>query len=318
MTGSNLQEIYKIRGLNMKKLKYILSICIAVILTVSIIGCSSINKRTSEIISDLEVAGFKETVDKTFATLSELTGNYDYDMSCKIINNAEFKTTNIYECNINCSNSDFEVSYDLKVTYIKNNGWQFSGYEIANISTKTNLEISNDRIIGDIQSHFAQYNKTVEIDESSISKEADESGIGYEVSASGIVTEGILSKDCSIRVSYIYTDEWNVYVNYTMSSYDWNIQALAGKKWLDTHKSKSGDFIYIESVDETNSTMMVGYRKGLFSSTIDGPYEEHGKPISCSYTYDEECLKIATGDFTLKIYPDMNTLMSGYKTYPSN
>ena len=170
----------------MCSVKYILIICIAVIFTASIIGCSGINKTPSEIISDLETAGFKSTVDKTFTTLSELTGNSGYDMSCNIVNNAEFETTNIYECNINCSNSDFEVSYVLKVTYIKNNGWQFSEYNVENISAKMNSEISDNRIVSDIQSYFAEHNETVEIDNSTISKETNESGVDCEVTASGI------------------------------------------------------------------------------------------------------------------------------------
>ena len=169
----------------MKKIKSILSVLMVVTLIVFVVGCSGTNKSSSEIISDLEAAGFKASVDKSFAGLSELTGNNSYNMSCNIMNNAEFETTNIYECNIKCTNSDFEVSYDLKVTYIKNNGWQFSEYEVANITSKINTEIPDERIINDIETHFA--NTTVEIDKSTISKKNNESGIGCEVSVTGTI-----------------------------------------------------------------------------------------------------------------------------------
>lgn len=301
-----------------KTVKILCGTLLVFVLVLSATGCAIGSKNANEVLADIEKAGFQTKVSQTFNALSEINQNSSCDISCTITNCSKFKTTNIYECEVVCSNTDFEVTYDINATYIKDSGWNFSGYEVLNTSSKMKNEISKERICSDIQQYFLQYYDNVTLTESSILQKVNDSGIGSEVTATGTIVKGILGKEFSAKVSYIFTDKWNVIVNYTVSSYDWNVQALSGKKWIDTYKHSKEDFIYIESVDKENSTMMVGYRKGLYSSTTDGPYENHGKPIQCSYTTDEECIKIATGDFTLKIDPDMCILMSGYKTYPSN
>ncbi len=302
----------------MRNIKLVLRVVLALVFAVSITGCSNAKNNADEILSDLENAGFKTNVSKIFDALSELSGNSNYDMTCTIMNNAEFDTTNIYQCNVVCSNSDFEISYDLKVTYVKNDGWNFSGYEIVKTSSKIKSEIPEERIIDDISTQFAKGGKTVNIVDGSVSQTLSNGSIGCKATATGEVAKGILTEKCEIFISYSFSDKWDVYATYSRNSYEWNVQALAGKKWVDSHPRSEGDFIYIESVDESNSTMMVGYRKGLFSSTIDGLLEEHGKPIKCRYELEEDCIKIMTGDFTLEISPEMGTLMSGYITYPEN
>lgn len=301
----------------MKTVKMFCGTLLVLAMALFVTACSVTSRTADDILSDIETAGFKTEVSQTFDALSEINQNSSCDISCTITECSKFKTTNIYECEVICSNEDFEITYDIETTYIKNDGWNLSQYEIVNTSSKMKKEISNDRISSDIIQYFTQYYDNVTLNESSISQEIKESGIGSEVTATGTIVKGILEKEFSAKVNYIFTDKWCVNVNYTVSSYTWNVQALSGKKWLDTYKWSEGDFIYIESVDDANSTMMVGYR-GLYSSTIDGPYEEHGKPIQCKYTQSEKCIKIIDGPVTFEINPDMSILMSGYKTYPSN
>lgn len=318
----------------MRNIKSIVGIILALILAFSITGCSTASRSTDEILSDLENAGFKTNVSKIFDALSEITNNNDYEMSCFITNNAEFENTNIYECSVVCANSDFEITYDLKVTYVKNDGWDFSGYEIADANSKIKSKIPEERILYDISAQFAKDGKTANIIDGSILQTLDDGGIGCNVTADGELVNGILTEKCIINVSYSFLDsasyssffdsavyssldKWKIYVTYTCDSYEWDVQALAGKKWVDSYEWSKGDFIYIESVNETDSTMMVGYKKGFYISTT-GSREERGKPIECRYKLEEGCIKIMTGDLTLEIEPDMGILMSGYTTYPEN
>lgn len=302
-----------------KSIKSIIGIFIITSVLIVISGCSKASKSQDEILLDLENAGFKVKVSQIFDTLSEMTNNNEFDMSCTIIGNELIEKTNTYECNVLCSNSEFELSFDVTVVYTKDRDWEFSKYEISNTITKMHAQIPEERILSDIQQYFVKFNENVDVDKTTISQKIDDTGIGCKVSAIGTVSQGILSKQCNIQVSYFFADianKWNVYVECDINSFNWDVQALAGKKWVDTYKWSKGDFIYVESVDETNSTMNIGYRKGLYSSTIDGPYEEHGKPIKCTYTFDKECIKVFDEGVTLEFYPDMHTIMSGYEIYP--
>ncbi len=277
-------------------------------------GCFKANKNSSEILSDLEMAGFKAEVTKTFDNLSKLTGTSDYDTSCTIINKAEFDKRNIYDLNVICENSDFKISYDLKATYVKNDGWDFSDYDVVKTSSKMKSEISEERILNDISEHFAQYGKTVNIVDESVLQELNDHNIGCKVTADGDIVRGILTVKSTINISYSFYDKWNIYLTYTPDSYEWDLQSLAGKKWIESREGyHKGDFIYIESIDETTSTMMFGYRDGFFASTVDG------QPIKCNYELKEDCIKIMDDHLTWKIDPEMGTSsISGFTIYPEN
>lgn len=282
-------------------------------------GCGMVYKNSSEILLDLtEKTNFSEKINKNFSVLSEYSDNDEYEISCDIINVADFKERDVYECNIKCYNSDFESSYIIRVTYTSSDEAEGPEYKIIQCSDTVISAIADDYIVSFIEQHFDQDNITVNVDKSTIVKEMDGDGSHLEVSASGTVTQGILTKECEFDVTCIFIDEWNIYVDYETVSYDWDIKALEGKKWICTEGLDKGDFAYIESVDEENCTLMMGYSIGFYVSSFGGPVEEYGKPVECTYSCDEDCINISTDRFDLQIEPDMSTVMSGYPTYPSN
>ena len=112
-------------------------------------------------------------------------------------------------------------------------------------------------------------------------------------------------------------NDLKMHVEFYTDLVDQDVEALERKIRWDT--TDNDEFFCIESVDKASDTIMVGYRMGMYSSAIDGPYKQHGKPVKCTYTCDEECITIYTADpIKIEIYPDMYSTMLGYRPYPVN
>jgi len=290
-------------------LKYILLTGLIACISIMLISCSKNKKDKDDILTDLEAAGFKNEIANTFKNLSDLTGQSSHDISLEISEVTETEDSNIYNCSVLCSSADYEITHELEVVYTKANELTYSEYRIINTDSLMKKKISDERITEDINEYFKNSSQTVEIDKKNIIQEMPEDDIRCEVTAQVMVNDGILSKNCTVNLTYAFSGKWNTYIEHTTDSHSWDISALAGKKWVDSSENGKGDFIFIESCDETSSSVNMSYKKGDKASST---------PALCEYTTDEKTLKIKSEDISVEIYPDMSILMSGNKVQPEN
>lgn len=322
-----------------KKIKSSLCVIIFLFIAFLITGCSKTNKNADEIRKDLENTDFSVMVSETFEGLTTLTKDKDYNIECIINEVIKDKDRRIYNCSVVCSNSDFKVEYDVKVVY-KSDDWDSPEYKINDKKVTMIGELPEDQITNDISTYFAHLasnKKRAIIDEGSISQEVtiSDDSFSCNATATGKLVDGLITEECTFKIKYSYFTEskklgyeysieegWQLpYVSYTRESSDWDIKALEGKKWVSSYDDSN--FVYIESVDETNSKMMIGFVVGLHVSTLPGPGVDRGAPAEYSYRIGKtnmgyECIEIVDGFMEIEIFSDMGIILNGYTVYPTN
>ncbi len=281
--------------------------------------------KTPDILTDIKECGFDLRQKEEFEVITKFTKNKNFDTTLTINEANEFEDKALYKCTVASSNSDFDISYHLDVTYTKQEQWTCSGYEVESVDIQVKNQISDEQIITDTKEYFNNNRgETVELDISTLEKKSMYTGnTGCHATVKGTVKKGILTKECIIDIDYslnYHPDyfryaKWSTDIDFTVDSFNWDVDKLSGKRWIGGDDGE--DFIYIQSINKSDATMMVGYRLGIRASTVDGPTEEDGKPVKVNYKCNKECIVILTEDGSREIYPDMSTIVSGYKTYPN-
>lgn len=290
-----------------KIFKYILIASVITAVVLSFCGCSGPTKNEDGILSDLSDAGFTNEITNTFNSLAELTGTPGYDMSLEILNTEETDTENIYEVSLCCHNTDFEITYTLSVMYTKSKELTYSGYSLTDTVSLMKKKLPKDKIIEDINSHFEELKQTVNTNTKNLEQEISTTELGCVTTVPATITEGILSKESTISVSYVFSGKWNTYIEYVTDGFSWDTDALKGKKWVDNSEASKEDYIHITDTNPEKEALTLCYKKGDKQVTEPTPFP---------YTTDGKTLKIKTNDFSFEISPDMSVIMSGSKVMP--
>ena len=291
-------------------------------------GTSESEISDEQIINDLnsEVGFFSEmkTLFSSIGTLLSSSYNKPFSTNYNIAENdyaneTGLSTIKYFDVNAVCANEDFSCDSSYLFAYRKSGeSWIFESYDLLDRQTDRLTQIPEGKIKNDLIMEFANgdYSGDSGFTVHSINQTKNASDIGATITAQCTQKKGILTKTMNITAEYSYFNQWMLYIKQCDTTAQWDVQALAGKTWNDPNDYKVQKFFYIESVDPATSTVNIGYMIGLWSSTVDGPLEEHGKPIRCTYTTDDTCIKIQTPDTSIYIYPDLSTDRFDTIVYP--